>query len=350
MMKLILCFHFFLVFFSSFKISNFDFNNNDDLLMPKIACYKNYTCPKLGAFCNSNLNCSFSRGDCCAIGNICVNSKCMVPTNKTVQIDCGNNQTICDQFGIANVINSLKCVSGKCHLRYMLHDHCSNDNDCWGNMHCIGGKCQGIRIGERCGPSPVFDINNDFQDCQWDAYCGSNNICKRRTPDGVQCEPYTSRCERGHFCRVSNSSQAYGVCAKQFTLADGHYCNTNHQCRSGFCDRNSKCKTSKKFLLTSCKSNLDCKHGVNCSVCDKITGSLYCNDTLDSIPCLTEQNNTYSCLLKHKCVAPQIGNDKNTCQMVNCAKEFHKQQLCYCVAEKKSIGRVLLLWNFFNWI
>jgi len=280
------------------------------------ACVGDYMTPEGAEFCKNQTK-------CCMMPFFCHAGTCIEDTRDA---NCTSNATDCVAAYYGTGL--IACIKGKCVVQGSFNDSCTKDDHCAGKLtKCVKDKCSGLAVGDNC-------TDEGYQ-------CGANMTC------------YNGKCvvalALGAACESSAQCDVYsicndGKCIDRFSLEKGAKCTDPDACgKELYCYKAEQvCKETVKRQHIVCTKDEECSSYGNtstCSMCDAITGEMYCNDPTDvERDCIAEYITAWKCYRKNGC-SPVPSSSLDTCAQLECTAETNAIFTCKSLCEdRKSIA------------
>jgi len=258
--------------------------------------------------------CALGAGIGCNAAGNCVplhtSGTCTGPADLTCGDPAGNYYSIYNIYSCQNSTNGYNCAQTPgIHILGSANDGCITNLDCFDGIPCVGGICQGTKIGGACQTSGS---------CVFGAFCFNQN-CTAQIPNGGNCSGIPGGCMVGSTCGLK------AVCVPQLTVPVGGVCANSLECQAGlYCSpANFKCVTPPANL--PCQQTADCgntQQGIcNCN----LDGTKSCSvgPLSFSFPatCVQYFDMLVSCSNQYQCknsLAPTSCMARNCPKTVNC--------------------------------
>jgi len=286
----------------------------------------------VGDFLQNETGC-INNTKCCARPLYCVKGKCVEDTRDK---NCTHDDDCKGAFYGSGIIT---CIKGKCIVQGSFNDSCMKDDHCAGDQKCVKEQCDGLALNAKC------DAEKGFQ-------CGANKTCYKGVCIAALAEG--DKCETSDQCDVYSICND-GKCIMPYSLKKDAKCtDLDRACGKGlYClDAEKKCKETIKRKHIVCTSDSDCTDYGNtstCSMCDAVTGEMYCSDPTDvERDCIAEMAAAIKCYKKNGC-APVFSSSLDTCAQLECTAETNAVFACQSrcedlksVAGKKCLSGLML--------
>jgi len=291
------------------------FNNPITPANENTTCNSTNSCAGSDDACSPTITCDSLKGDCCALGLVCVNATC--------QSD--NIGKWCDQptdCFTDYVHVETACLNNTCILRYAPADDCDVNDDCLTNNCTTDGVCYGYALGDKCTNYAASQTS----DCSYGLYCDGH--CRQSAGVGGVCTS-TVTCDFGLVCFS-------GKCIESFSLASDAQCSSVYQCQEDLVCYKGKCVQGAEYKAESCDSTDDCGTSEAC-FCSSFTGEKTClplnnNGNLVNLMNVTNSNADtaalYSCVFASNCT--HFSNAPEACSEKNCGTEYKDSQSTNC--------------------
>jgi len=267
----------------------------------------------------------------CAVGTVCNNGLCELPTTlRCPETACGDNE-VCDE-------DSGACVPAGVDASWLCQG-CTNSSECGGDTDL----CSPLSSGSHCTSA-----------CTDQADCPVGYTCYAVTNEGSQCVPFSYKCEgcvvdgcgAGETCNY-----ATGACMAPLPTCGG--CNFDYECSAdgsavchqladgskscapacgdgGACPENSTCTQTASGSSVCAFNGSSCCYGPDCAGCDCSGNTPQCLDG-ECVQCLKDADcptgtgpcdmNTHSCQGMGSCQDPTPFLWQGAC--VECLNSTH---------------------------